>query len=165
MSEANPFDTKTIIAEVAAKHGMSVEKMLTRKNKTSGRIIGYARAEAAYRIRTERKLSFSQIARALNYKDHTSVMEAVKKVHLHLAAGKAWPDGYRGHVRLGSIAEVTKVKAIGSLAIRRFNIEAQRAAKINGMWREKGIEAHARVIREGDYFHVRSSVPLVRVSQ
>lgn len=162
---STPFDTKKIIAEIAAKHGMSVKKMMTRKNHQSGRAAAHARAEAAYRIRLERKLSFPQIARVLNYKDHTSVMEAVKKVHLHLKAGKVWPEGYRAHGRPVSIAETQKIKAVPTVIVRRFNIETQRAAKINGMWREQGIDAHARVIRDGDYFHVRSSVLLVRVSQ
>lgn len=162
---STPFDTKKIIAETAAKHGLTVEKMLTRKNHQSGRAAAHARAEAAYRIRLERRLSFPQIARVLNYKDHTSVMEAVKKVHLHVKAGNVWPDGYRAKTRPKSIAETKKIKAVPASVVRRFNIETQRAAKINGMWREQGIDAHARVIRDGDYFHVRSSVPLVRVSQ
>lgn len=160
---STPFDTKKIIAETAAKHGMTVEKMLTRINGQSARPTARARAEAAYRIRTERELSFPQIARLLSYKNHTSVMEAVKNVALHLEAGKVWPVGYQAKTRPSTRAETQKIKAVPTVIMRRFNAELQRAAKINGMWRERGIDAHARVIRDGDEFHIRSSVPLVGV--
>lgn len=66
---------KEIINQVAFKYGMSIEIM------TSGRRdkqIVAARREASYRMLMETKMSYPAIARRLGFKDHTSVMHAVR---------------------------------------------------------------------------------------
>lgn len=71
-----PITAKTILREVADKHGIRVEEFTKPGARTRSQLRG-PRAEASYRLRYERGFSFPRIASAVGYSDHTSVIHAV----------------------------------------------------------------------------------------
>lgn len=155
-----PFDTSKIIAEVAAKHGMTVDVMLANKNGRSPHHVSRARMEAAYRLRTDGNLSFPAIGKIIGL-DHTTIIHSVRKVHMHLKQGGEWlpiaPKDRKARAR----AKKAKPKTPYKKVIRAYHTESARAARINALWRESGIDAKARVERDGDQFVIRSSLLMV----
>jgi chromosomal replication initiation ATPase DnaA len=65
-----------LLKEIADKHNMTVLdiKGASRKNKPM-----LARREACYRLRTELNMSFTKIGWAVGYRDHTTVLNAVRR--------------------------------------------------------------------------------------
>jgi len=64
-----------IIAEVAAKHGLTV-KEITSRNRTWR--VSHPRQEAMYELYTRTKLSLPQVARKLGLTDHSTVMHGIR---------------------------------------------------------------------------------------
>lgn len=67
---------QTIIAEVIAKHGLTKAELI---GEQQGRKIAAARREAAYRMKTETTMSLPQIARRIGWRDHSTVIAALKR--------------------------------------------------------------------------------------
>jgi chromosomal replication initiation ATPase DnaA len=65
-----------ILRQVARKHGVTLSEMLGPSRK---RFIAHARFEAAYRLRTECRMSLPQIGRRLGGKDHTTIIHALRQ--------------------------------------------------------------------------------------
>jgi chromosomal replication initiation ATPase DnaA len=64
---------REIVAEVAERHGLTVDRILT---KCPRRHFSWARQEAAYRLREAGRWSFLNIAAVLN-QNHTTVVYSV----------------------------------------------------------------------------------------
>lgn len=65
-----------IINEVARQHGVEVVEIIG--DRRTVRVVK-ARDEAAYRLRIERRMSYPEIASALGFRSHTSVLVAIKR--------------------------------------------------------------------------------------
>jgi hypothetical protein len=75
----DPIDAekyKVILLEVATKHGLTVDNMLSR---TRSRSHVDARQEACFRLVTETDMSFPAIARRMRYGDHTTALHGARK--------------------------------------------------------------------------------------
>ena len=67
---------KRILREVAEKHGVTVNDILSPRRSNP---IVHARQEAAWRMKTETAFSYPEIGRRMGGKDHTTIMWAVKR--------------------------------------------------------------------------------------
>ena len=74
-----------ILHRVAKKHGVTVADIRSPSRRP---FLVRARQEAAYEIRTQRKLSLPQIAVLLGGRDHTTVLYGIKR-HAELLARQA----------------------------------------------------------------------------
>lgn len=74
--EASPANSRVILEQVAANHGVSVDDIRGRDRR---RQFSAARQEAAYRMRMETPLSLPQIAARLGRADHSSIVYAINK--------------------------------------------------------------------------------------
>jgi len=74
--------THRILQEVAAKHGMKVSDIKGRCQKLK---YTNARHEAAYRISKELKLSLPKIGRCMGFRDHTTILNSIRKYEKCLA--------------------------------------------------------------------------------
>jgi hypothetical protein len=77
--------SRTIVREVAQKYFMTVADIVGGERT---RPFAFARHEAMYRIKTERKLSLPDIGRRLGGRDHTTVLHGIR---CH-EARMAWAD-------------------------------------------------------------------------
>lgn len=73
---SSPNNAKAILREVAEKHGLALTDFESTGLRAPMKMTA-ARAEAAYRLRFERGLSFPRIAATVGYRDHTSAMHGV----------------------------------------------------------------------------------------
>lgn len=71
--DREPTRPARIIAEVAARHGLSVDRLRGPSRRPE---ICHPRQEAMYRLRRETSLSYPAIARRLGRSDHTTAIHA-----------------------------------------------------------------------------------------
>lgn len=69
---------------VAHRHGITADEMADTQIRRP-RVVA-ARREAAVRLRRELGMSYPQIAKVLGYKDHTTVMHAIRRATRQLEA-------------------------------------------------------------------------------
>lgn len=69
-------DWRKIVEEVAEKHNVSINDMLSRRRCTN---FVRARQEAAYRLSVETRLSLPQIGQRLGGRDHTTIMHSIRR--------------------------------------------------------------------------------------
>lgn len=74
--------SKDIIAEVAARHDLTVDELLCASIK---RRFTHPRQEAMWEIRQRTRLSFPQIAEKLGRKDHTTIIHGVREHERRMA--------------------------------------------------------------------------------
>lgn len=88
MPEATPrerriFQKTTIIAEVAAKHGLSITEL---KSRDRAWRISHPRQEAMYELSKRTRMSLPAIARSLGLTDHTTVIHGIRAHEARIAA-------------------------------------------------------------------------------
>jgi hypothetical protein len=82
---------KTIIREVAAKHGVEIREMLSQRR---GRPVVAARHEAVYRMRYETTMSLPQIGRRMGGRDHSTVLHGIRSHECRLLGMQYRPNEY-----------------------------------------------------------------------
>lgn len=88
LPESTYHKTIRIKREVAEKYGLTVEQLLSRSNE---RRIAWPRQECMWRLRQETKLSLPSIARALQLRDHTTVLWGVRRYEHRTQVGTRSP--------------------------------------------------------------------------
>lgn len=146
-------EINAIIAATGKRHNLDLTRIMNGGRRAH---IVAARAEAMFRVKERFNLSFPHVGRIFG-RDHTSVVNLYWKVKRALG-GSDWLDLDDDEVTkivievfMGPFAKVEKAapepEEVPSEALPvEFYAELRRAAKINSIWRKKGIEAHARVI-------------------
>lgn len=124
-----------IMAECAARQGITVDEMI------SGWVIrnkAKARRNAAYRLKTECRMSSAQIARRLRIRNIEEVDAMIRRKIADIERLKLFTENHDQQERQAATAE---------------------AAAINKYWCARGIDAQARVVRKarGEYV-VRSNI-------
>lgn len=79
-----PVQCRMIIQSVATHYGMTVEDLI---GPTQSRPFAYARHEAMFRVRQERKLSLPAIGRIFGGRDHSTVLSGVRAHEARTAWG------------------------------------------------------------------------------
>jgi chromosomal replication initiator protein len=79
-----PTGPSKIIAEIAAKHGLSLAEITSRDRCFR---IAHPRQEAMYELRRRTQLSLPQIAHRLGVKNHTTVIYGVRAHAKRMGAG------------------------------------------------------------------------------
>lgn len=85
-SRPDPFRWRSIIEEVAQKHGVLMSDM---RSVRRGRPLVAARHEAMWRMRNETSMSLPEIGRRLGGRDHTTVLHGIRKHEARIANGTA----------------------------------------------------------------------------
>lgn len=152
-------EINAIIAATGKRHNLDLTRIMNGGRRAH---IVAARAEAMFRVKERFNLSFPHVGRIFG-RDHTSVVNLYWKVKRALG-GSDWLDLDDDEVTkivievfTGPLAKAEKAApepepepdaedAPSNALPIEFYAELRRAAKINSIWRKKGIEAHARVI-------------------
>ena len=77
-----PFRWKAIIRDVCAKHGISLNELMSRRR---FKAICAARHECFYRLKNETALSLPQVGRVMGGFDHTTVLAGVRRHEKRMA--------------------------------------------------------------------------------
>lgn len=165
-----------IIKATGKRHGVSYTQIMA-----GGRTaeIVAARAEAMFRVRERFGFSFPHLGKIFG-RDHTSVVNLYWKAKRALG-GSDWLDLDDAEVTKIVIeafkfaprkpdaepeaAEVVEPDEAANVSPVEFYAELRRAAKINSIWRRRGVEANARVILQDGAPVVVSSLQLVRAAR
>lgn len=82
----DPFRSSRIIAEVAAKYGLTLDELRGPSHRPRE---AHPRQEAMFRLRQETTLSYPEIARRLGRTDHSTAMHACRAHLARMAASPA----------------------------------------------------------------------------
>jgi len=93
------FRWKSIIRDVAKKHGLSVAELI---GPARSRWIAWPRFEAAHQLRTELGWSLPQIGRRLGDRDHTTALNMLRRYEEPAVRG--WLCANAVRVKLGAKA-------------------------------------------------------------
>lgn len=82
----SPALWRTIVSEVCHKHGLTYLELCSHRRNTN---LVTARNEAAYRLHTETTMSTPQIGRKLGGRDHTTILNSLRKFRQAMEAEAA----------------------------------------------------------------------------